>query len=140
MKKLQANILISLCLIFLTTEVIAQNIPLACQGESAAGLDWENGRWVTKKFNTHKFILVKAENSLTAESVAKALENPYANQVTCRNTLNTSPRTYCTDLSGEFLYFDPKTLKGSIAILLGGSLQASERDSVTVEVFSCTPF
>jgi hypothetical protein len=51
MKKLQATVLIALSSIFFTTEVIAQNIPLACQGEESAGLDWKQGTWVVKKFN-----------------------------------------------------------------------------------------
>ena len=137
MKKLQATVLIALSSIFFTTEVIAQNIPLACQGEESAGLEWENGKWAITRFNTHKFILVKTGNSLTTESVAKASMNPFPDQITCKN--NTTV-ILCNDMAGVAIIFDLGKLKGSISHLLGGASQGSKKDSVTVEVFSCTAF
>ena len=73
MKKQRITLMIVLGLILFTNGAIAQNKPLACQGEAAAGVNWQNGRWVTTKFETKKFVLVQAGNLLTKESVAKAL-------------------------------------------------------------------
>jgi hypothetical protein len=137
MKKLKTTVLIALSSIFLTTEVIAQNIPLACQGEESAGLEWENGKWAITRFNTHKFILVKTGNSLTTESVAKASMNPFPDQITCKN--NTTV-ILCNDMAGGAIIFNARTFKGTLALILGGTSQESKKDSVIVEVFSCTPF
>lgn len=137
MKKLQTTVLIALSSILFTNHAIAQNIPLACQGEENAGMDWENGKWVVARFNLSKFILVKTENSLTTESVAKVLKNKYLTQITCRTTLL---GIACIDVVGSSLYFDPKTLKGSTASVFGGTSVGNKRDSVSVEVFSCTAF
>jgi hypothetical protein len=136
MSKLQIPLLVALCSICFAGKVIAQNQPLACQGEAAAGLKWENGRWATKTFNQDKFILVQAGNTLTTDSVAKALI-AYPGQVSCRNV---NQRTVCSDTSGGSLFFDPRTLTGGISQLLGGTNLGDKRDTVSVQIFSCTPF
>jgi hypothetical protein len=138
MKKLHTIVaLIILSSILLKTEVMAQNIPLACQGEKAGGLDWENGKWVIKGFYTSKFVLVKNKTNLTTESVAKAIRNPYPDLITC---VNGSPEIVCYDMGGSIMYFNPTTLKGGIAQLFGATTDKSNKDTVGVEVFSCTPF
>ena len=137
MKKLQITLMIVLSSVFFTNGATAQNKPLACQVDEAAGLDWENGRWVTQKFVTSKFILVQAGNNLTNESVAKVLKNPFPKQITCRYS---APEFTCFDHAGQTLYFNPIALKGGISKLFGSTGVGAERDSVAVQVFSCTPF
>ena len=141
MKKLQITLMIVLSSIFVTNRAIAQNKPLACLIEGAAGLKWEGGRWVTKSFHSNipKFILVQARNTLTIDSVGKALEASPGN-VSCRNDVGYQLRIECTDTTGGSLFFDPKTLKGGISQLIGGTFNSAERDTVTVQIFSCTPF
>jgi hypothetical protein len=69
---------------------LAQNTPLACQVDAAAGLSWENGQWKTTRFIENKFILVLKGNTLTKESVIKAvhsnIDNPdvFVDQTGCR--------------------------------------------------------
>jgi len=135
MRKISLNFLIALSSTFFTNGATAQNQPLACQGEAAAGLNWEGGRWATKSFITSKFILVKSGNTLTLDSVAKVLST--ISNVNCRYIRN---GIECTDTSGGALYFDPKTLKGGRVQLLGSTSEENQRDSVSVEVFSCTSF
>jgi len=143
MKKLQIALLIVLSSAFVTNGAIAQNKPLACQNDEVAGLDWESGRWVVKRFFLKKFILVQAGQTLTTASVATALvpkpENQFPDQITC-NTAPHGRHISCTDSVGRSLYFDLKTLKGGIAKVFGATQTDAERDSVSVEVFSCTPF
>ena len=136
MKKLQITLMIVLSSVFFTNGATAQNKPLACQTEAAAGLAWESGRWVTKSFVTVKFILVQTGKTLTTDSIAKALNSP-ASQITCRNI---NPQIECTDLSGGSLFFNPPTLNGGISQLLGSTISSAVRDTVTVQIFSCTPF
>jgi hypothetical protein len=136
MSKLQIPLLIALSSISFADRVIAQNQPLACQGEAAAGLKWENGRWATKTFNRDKFILVQAGNTLTTDSVAKALDTPSI-FVSCRNPRK---RIECTDESGGALFFDPKNLQGGKTQLFGSTNLGDERDTVSAQIFSCTPF
>ncbi len=117
----------------------AQNKPLACQVEAAAGLLWENGRWVTRSFELNKFILVQTRNTLTQDSVGKVLRAT-PDFVSCRNDVGNQLRIECSDVHGGSLFFDPKTQKGGISQLIGGTTSADARDTVTVQVFSCTPF
>jgi hypothetical protein len=136
MKKMPVALLILLCSVFFTNGAIAQNKPLACQVDAAGGLKWENGKWVNKNFETRKFILVQAGNTLTTDSVGKALDAPPL-LVSCRNV---NPQIDCTDWSGGGLFFDPRVLKGGISQLLGSTNSGALRDTVTVQIFSCTPF
>ena len=136
MKKIPITLLITLWSTLFTSAATAQNQPLACQGEAAAGLKWENGKWVTRTFNEKKFILVQTENTLTTDSVAKALNSPIS-QVTCRDT---KPQIDCTDRTGGAFYFDPRTRTGGTAQLLGSTSKGDFKDTVTVQIFSCTPF
>ena len=137
MIKILLTLLIGLSSTFFTNGATAQNQPLACQVDKNAGLAWENGQLITKTFIpfASKFILVQAGNTLTTDSVAKVLRTSAG--VSCRYPGNSIE---CTDTSGGALYFDPKTLKGGVAQLLGSTEEGNRRDSVTVQVFSCTPF
>jgi hypothetical protein len=115
---------------------LSQNKPLACQEDAVAGLNWENGRWVTSRFHEKKFVLVQQANKLTLESVAKALDS-YPNLITCSNT---NPRILCYGVSGEVIYFDPQTLNGAISRNMGGTTKGDRRDSLAVSAFSCAAF
>ncbi len=117
----------------------AQNKPLAFQAEAAAGLQWENGRWATSTFKPRspKFILVQAGTLLTTDSVAKALVSA-PSLVTCRDTKH---QIECADRTGGSLFFfDTRTLRGGISALFGGTMSGANKDSVYLQVFSCTPF
>ena len=135
MRKIPLTLLIALSSTLFTNEATAQNQPLACQVEAAAGLAWENGRWVTRTFIDGKFILVQSGNTLTKDSIAKAFTIPAA--VNCRNN---TKYIECTNEYGEALFFNPKTLKGGTAYLFGSINEGNVRDSVSVRAFSCTPF
>jgi hypothetical protein len=132
MKKILSALLITL----VGLPVHAQNKPIACQSEAAAGLSWESGRWVTKSFEPPRFILIQVGKTLTTDSVGKALSTP-SGQVTCREV---EKEMLCSDRTGGSLYFDPQTLKGGISQLYGSILSGAKKDTVTVHVFSCVPF
>ena len=134
MKKLLSALLITL----VGASVQAQNKPLACQGEAAAGVDWQNGRWVTTKFETKKFVLVQAGNLLTKESVAKTFESIDINSVNCSSS--SFGEITCSLSLGRTLYFNTGSLRGATSALHGSTYVLPKRDSVAVEVFSCTPF
>ena len=87
------RLLVAMMIIFLTTIAVAQNKPLACQVDAHAGLDWENGRWKTKNFTTKRFILVQSGDTLTLESVAKALGNSSTLTIKCDNSYFPSANT-----------------------------------------------
>ena len=66
-----------------------------------------------------------------------------------RTKLNSAPQLVsckkdgtvtCFDSLGGHLIFDPKTLKGGIAMLFGSISTKTKKDSVSVRVFSCTAF
>ena len=117
-------------------QAVAQNKPLACQSDGQAGMKWEGGQWITVSFSPQKFILVQSQESLTLDSVAKILiASP--SQVSCKNV---KPQISCIDSSGGNLFYDPNSLKGGVAQMLGGSLNTAKKDTVSVVVFSCQPF
>jgi len=138
MRSLQLLIIFLLGSLFLASGVAAQNKPLACQVEASAGLTWENGRWLTKSFQLSRFILVQTRNTLTIDSVAKAIQARPIN-VSCRN-ISTTENIECTDASGGSLYIDLKTFKGGVSQLHGSTDTETARDTVSVQVFSCTAF
>lgn len=101
------------------------------------GHELEGSRWAAVSFTEGKFILVFEGNNLKAESSSKAmhLNAPAA----CTEVA--SGRISCLDQYGGYLLFDPKTLRGTIARLTGGTYSYSQsRDTVSVEVFACQRF
>jgi hypothetical protein len=115
---------------------LSQNKPLACQEDVVAGLDWENGRWVIRRFGEKKFILVQQDNKLTSESAAKALDSSPI-LITCTNT---NPQILCYDTTAAIIYFDPQTLNGTISRNFAGTMNGNKRDSLSISPFSCTKF
>ena len=143
MRKLEIILSIALSSIFFSNVATAQNKPLACQEDKSIGMDWERGSWVTKNFNLKRFILVQARDTLTLESVAKAMfpTSPTGNGTTCESVLALEQKIMCVDRFGTSLYFDPKTLKGGMSRLFGTTATHNDlRDSVHVSAFSCTSF
>lgn len=138
MKKIPVALLILLYSVFFTDGAIAQNKPLACQTDAVGGLQWENGQWVVSTYVPKKFILVQTKDGLSKDSVAKAFSIGNAPElVSCINNGSIT----CYDLLGDHLLFDLKTLRGGIASLFGSiSTNTTRKDSVTVQMFSCTPF
>ena len=141
MRILTIKLLIVFSSILFSNGIQAQNKPLACQVEESAGLEWEGGRWDVKKFQLKKFILVQVGDSLTVDSVAKAMRplNPPTAFTLCKtNILQT---VTCNDSLGSSLFFEPKTLQGGMSYLTGSTEnKVVNRDSVYVAVFSCMPF
>ena len=136
MQKITISLLILWCSMFFTNGAAAQNKPLACQTDAVGGLEWKNGRWITSGYNPRKFILVQTKDGLTKDSAGTALMNSFLESISCiKNEYIT-----CFDTYGNHLFFDPKKLKGGISRLFGSINNGPEKDSVNVQIFSCTPF
>jgi hypothetical protein len=136
MRKLQITLMIVLSSSFLTIGASAQNKPLACQTDAVGGLEWESGRWVTSTYVPRRFILVQTKDGLSKDSAGKALVNDFLQSISCIK----DGRITCFDTLGGYLFFDPQTLKGGIAQVFGSISNGTKKDSVGVQVFSCTPF
>jgi len=137
----------------LIAPAFAQNRPLACQADAAAGLNWENGQWEVTRFNPEpaKFILVQTGNSLTPESVTKLMDygsttpTPQSLLPSCKTKEFDDPlkQVVCTSgyTNGQSLVFSLRTLKGAMSQILGGIMNGPRyRDSVSVTTFTCQPF
>jgi hypothetical protein len=117
---------------------VAEKQAYTCQYIAAAGLDWENGRWETTGFHVNPpFVLVMQGDTLTQESAAAALRTSYIAGVHCRKGVF---GIACTNMVGGYLLFDTKTALGGVAQLLGATLTAGDRDTVSVEPFTCQKF
>jgi len=128
-----------LLLINWISAAFAQRAPIACQVEAAAGLNWENERWVTSRYSSEvRFVLVLDGKTLTPESAAKALGSSSA---TCRSVFD-GRRIECSDEVGGHLEFSPAALRGTIAQLIGGTMdrRLGARDSIAVMPFACQRF
>jgi hypothetical protein len=137
MKTLPIMLLILASSLLSTNTALAQNKPLACQTDAVGGLEWENGRWGISSYASQKFILVQTKEGLTKDSAAKAMNiGEFPQLVSCKKDETVT----CFDSLGGHLLFDPKTLKGGIAMLFGSISTKTKKDSVSVRVFSCTPF
>ena len=117
----------------------AQGKPLACQFQEAGGLSWKQGQWNVARFKLKEpFILVLKGDNLDPASVAKPLddENPV-----CEKTSSISLDIRCHDQYGGSLFFSPKTNRGAVSQLNGGtSAAANTRDSLSVSPFICQPY
>jgi hypothetical protein len=135
------NFLYVFVLTFFGISAQAQNTPLACQVEAAAGLGWDKGRWETKKFiDDRKFILIKQGKTLSNDSVAKAFSSPNA-EIFCKVSAANASRVVCTDLFGSQIHFDTGLLKGSISFTFGATMTGDKyKDTLSIEAFSCQPF
>jgi len=105
-------------------------------------MDWENGEWRMFKYTNKKpFFLKTINDELTEETVSEAMNTGnYA--IKCfRDTqgvhscLDGTSKTYLA--SGNFLFFNPKTLSGSTSTVLGSISNAQKRDSVITSIFTC---
>ena len=115
---------------------LAQNKPLACQVDAAAGLKWENGQWRIARFIEQKFILVLDGKILTKESVERAFNLGHSNFV-CRTTFN--GKILCNNDTGSQLFFNPYNLKGGLAATFGATMDDTP-DTVSVDVFTCQTY
>jgi hypothetical protein len=130
------SLVVAALLAVLCSNAFSQRVPLACQVEAAGGLAWDKGRWVAGRFEVERFILVREGNSLTTDSVAKALR---ANSAKCEYVR--SGRISCNDQTGGYMLFEPSQSRGVLAQVLGGTTDpAADRDSVYVAPFSCQAF
>ncbi len=131
-------VLICVGLSFVAANVNAANRPLACVVDETGGLNWEGGRWLVSKFrpDPQRFVLVMSDDTLQAESVAKAFQS--SGSFECVSYLFIQ----CVDRAamGRMLFFNPATMKGGLSSLFGSATVGRERDSLHVTAFSCTAF
>ena len=125
---------------------LAQNKPLACQVDAAAGLKWENGQWKVTRFLERKFILVMRGDTLTKESVASSYPNfedipkNLISSVFCE-TDKYDKRIRCSMTRGHTLLFNPENNRGGISLLGGAASSGTDdRDTPSVEAFTCQPY
>lgn len=119
----------------------------ACQYTAAGGLNWENGRWVTRGFRLGAPFFLKVERgSLTEDSVSKILLGS-PETVTCRVIVDHPPfkervRYACFNHFGSFIHFSPSDTRGSIAQTFGSvssglDTGSSTPDSLAISSFTC---
>ena len=127
-------------LVVFTLPLIAQAQPpegqdwWACQSIEKAGLNFEDGRWMPKKFKPdRRFILIAGDEGITKASASKAMD---ANEwgVFCSSS-NVDGDIFCiSHWVGVSLAFDKDTGKGAMSNILGGIYNS---DSLSVEPFEC---
>ena len=119
---------------------VAEKQAFACQSLNAAGLIWKNSGWQTTEFHVQQpFVLVMQGDTLTRESVARALGHNDPERTECQKT-NEFGLISCADKTGRRLIFNPVNAHGGIATLYGATLSDSPRDTISVEAFTCQKF
>jgi len=124
------RILFACFLLLASASSLAQTF--ACQFVAAAGLDWENGAWITKTFNVANpfFISLNTDGkTIDKKSIAQLVVIP-----TCSGEIIIT----CSGASGAFLSFSPSALKGAYARTFGSITPDKEgKDSVWISPFIC---
>ena len=122
---------------------LAQNKPLACQVDASAGLRWENGQWKVSKFVDSRFILIMNGDTLTKESVSRAMSGSGSvifSDVICK-TNSFNKKIFCTDFGGYEISLDPQNLKGGMSRIWGATTaENSFKDAILVDAFTCQPY
>lgn len=112
----------------------------ACQMIETAGLHYENGKWVSTRFELDPpfFLKMTPDGNLTRESAGAVLGVAH----TCITGMDR--RVTCVGAekgylgSGQTLMFDPTTSLGGTSALIGSTGgKRNKRDSLTVSAFTC---
>ena len=130
------------------TPVTAQTVTYACQYVEAAGLIWQNGRWVATEFyKQDPFILTAIDGQLvvpetTEENISHPLFLSQCNLPTEAPTgepdENLLSRVQsCSDKIGNTLLFSFENLNGAYSKIVGA---AAGRDNATKDSLTVAPF
>ena len=134
------------------TPALAQTVNYACQYVKMAGLNWENGSWVTGTFNNMQpFILTAVDKSLTPVVSDEAGDDSHPLQfATCLE-----PKESVVDIVDDepilgltqtcvvgpsvAVVFDFDNLTGVYSFMSGGTgpRNASRKDSLAISPFVC---
>ena len=138
------------------TPALAQTVNYACQYLKTAGLNWDNGHWVTGTFNNKQpFILTATDGSLVPLDIGGegAFDAKFNHPIFLANCLEpedvitdvvnnqpvSSPVQSCVSGTGEFFVFDFDNLTGTYSLSGGGTgpRSAGYKDSLVVAPFVC---
>lgn len=117
---------------------MAQKVVYACQYFASAGLNWENGKWVTSRFHTEQPFFLASENGALQKNTVAKFFNSLPESVFCHRP-NSRSQT-CSDTFGDVLTFSVESMNGTYATTFGGTQNSTDRnkDSVAVSPFTCT--
>ena len=129
-------------LLMATASSLAQTF--ACQYVASGGLSWESGTWVASGFKKKEpfFFTIKAGVGITSFKGDKFLEDDLVCDNSATRTayekVTRNGRHSCSTYTGDYLYFQEKTLRGTISSRYGGVLDGDKRDTLTISPFICT--
>lgn len=115
--------------------VHAQTV-LACQFTESGGYIYRNNRWQLTSFTLDKpfFMKLQSDGVLDPSSLA-GLGMTY--NITCNRPYNHRPEFVRCSGNSDFLIFSTKTLAGSTSVLHGAASEGSNRDTLSINTFSC---
>ena len=148
MKRLLPGILLTCAAV--ATPVMAQTVTYACQYIATAGLNWENDRWITNKFNNRDpFILTAIDGELVPPAPSEEnMSNPLflTKCLSPREALTGEPGETeisrvqsCSRAAGSTLLFNFDNLTGAYSQMIGAASSRDQayKDSLTVAPFVC---
>ena len=121
----------------------------ACQQDEAAGLFWENNRWVSAGINPQTLLITipaapprRTPNEITdnRNNGTYKLGDGSDSGMFCRTNFNMS--VACLNQTGSrFLLLDRETGRLGFALLVGAlSMSSDYRDTVASMIYNCTKF
>ncbi len=126
--------LLTFWLLLVTGSTVAQTF--ACQYVASAGLDWENGSWVTRTFHVGKPFFLNL--TLDGKNIEEKSIKNLIQSATCSVQNEALGFISCASITGAFLYFNPSIFRGAVTRTLGAALgDVGDKDSVSVAPFIC---
>jgi hypothetical protein len=134
MKRIATTILFSL----LSVTVYADG-NYGCVMNVSGGLKWVNGSWKLTNFKPENILISVKENGSKLKYKSNSFEGEY--DCSTENLLTVKTKFLnCHDYFGSVVVFDEVTLKGGSSFLFGSISKSNDRDSLSVNEFTCQKF
>lgn len=117
------------------TAVQAQ-VVLACQFTESGGYIYRNGRWQLTSFTLDKpfFIRLQADGVIDPSSLAGA---GMTYNIECSRPYGHRPEFVRCAGNSDMMIFSTRTLAGSTSTIHGAASEGSNRDTLSINPFSC---
>lgn len=118
--------------------VYAETEILACQYTRSGGYIFDEGRWKLTNFQLGvPFFLKLVDDRLDPESFQKVFEAGNKEKILC-SSASFAPYQTCAYWTGDSLFLNTTTLRGSVSTLFGAGMEEEESpDTLHIKMFVC---
>jgi hypothetical protein len=120
----------------LSVAVVQAQTVLACQFTESGGYIYRNGRWQLTSFTLDKpfFIRLQADGVIDPSSLAGA---GMTYNIECSRPYSHRPEFVRCAGNSDMMIFSTRTLAGSTSALHGAASEGGNRDTLSINPFTC---